>query len=203
MECNHFFFTLSKCGGKNLNILCNTFHTSQSVFRELYIKIRYSATCLRKILDFFSRIARKGGHNLEQFIVMGEVDSKRPRGRNKMVRPNQFVADHQAAWRFASRQGSDGELSLRRNSLPTKGFTTLNNVEHDMGRRVTTLLLTGARGRGAGATSRLALHEALAAAKQGCALPPPQQPAAQPRRGLRPRRLRPASPLAGAPLLRF
>ncbi|KAI5646582.1 hypothetical protein NE865_01515 [Phthorimaea operculella] len=41
-----------------------------------------STICLRRILEFFGHIARKDGRNLEQLMITGKVDGKRPRGRS-------------------------------------------------------------------------------------------------------------------------
>lgn len=70
------------CWRRMLQIPWTAFRTNVSILRELKIKTRLSTLCLRKILEFFGHIARKEGHNLEQLMVTGKVDGKRPRGRS-------------------------------------------------------------------------------------------------------------------------
>ncbi|PZC86231.1 hypothetical protein B5X24_HaOG211392 [Helicoverpa armigera] len=78
------------CWRKMLQIPWNAFRTNVSILRELNIKTRLSTICMRRILEFFGHIARKEGHNLEQLIVTGKVDGKRPRGRSPTRWSDQF-----------------------------------------------------------------------------------------------------------------
>ncbi|KAM3955865.1 uncharacterized protein ACR2FA_010206 [Aphomia sociella] len=57
------------CRRKMLQITWTAFRTNESILRELNIKNRLSTTCLRRILEFFSHIAQKDRHNLEQLMV--------------------------------------------------------------------------------------------------------------------------------------
>lgn len=70
------------CWRKMLQIPWTAFRTNASILRELSIKIRLSTICLRRILEFFGHIARKDGQHIEQLMVTGKVDGKRPRGRS-------------------------------------------------------------------------------------------------------------------------
>ena len=70
------------CWRKMLQIPWFAFRTNESILRELNVKTRLSSLCLRRILEFFGHIARKEGHNLEQLMVTGKVDGRRPRGRS-------------------------------------------------------------------------------------------------------------------------
>lgn len=72
------------CWRKMLQIPWTAFRTNESILRELKIKTRLSTTCLRRVLEFFGHIARKDGNNLEQLMVTGKVDGKRPRGRSPL-----------------------------------------------------------------------------------------------------------------------
>ncbi|CAH2218535.1 jg525 [Pararge aegeria aegeria] len=46
------------------------------------MKRRLSTTCLKRILEYFGHIARRDGDNLENIVVTGKVEGKRPRGRS-------------------------------------------------------------------------------------------------------------------------
>ncbi|CAH2238194.1 jg13028 [Pararge aegeria aegeria] len=53
--------------------------TNASILRQLKSTRRLS-TCLQRILEYFCHIARRDGDNLEEIVVSGKVEGKRPRG---------------------------------------------------------------------------------------------------------------------------
>ncbi|XP_077290894.1 uncharacterized protein LOC143914511 [Arctopsyche grandis] len=56
--------------------------TNVSILEELKIKDRLSTICLKRILQFFGHIARRGEESLEWLVVVGSVEGRRARGRS-------------------------------------------------------------------------------------------------------------------------
>jgi hypothetical protein len=56
--------------------------TNVSILEELKIKDRLSTICLKRILQFFGHIARRGEESLERLVVVGSVEGRRARGRS-------------------------------------------------------------------------------------------------------------------------
>jgi hypothetical protein len=56
--------------------------SNASILAELGVTDRLSTICLRRIVQFFSHIARRGGDNLERLVVTGSLEGRRGRGRS-------------------------------------------------------------------------------------------------------------------------
>lgn len=72
------------CWRRMLRIPWTAHRTNVSILKQLKLEKtqRLSATCLRRIMQYFGHVARRDGNNLERLIVTGKVEGKRPRGRS-------------------------------------------------------------------------------------------------------------------------
>lgn len=69
------------CWRRMLRISWTEHRTNQSIIQRLRIKERLSTICLRRILQFFGHIVRRGPDNLERLVVLGDLQGRRGRGR--------------------------------------------------------------------------------------------------------------------------
>lgn len=81
------------CWRRMLRIPWTAFRTNESILKELNIKQRMSAICLKRVLQYFGHIARKPADNLEKLIVTGKMAGTRSRGRSP-TRWSDQVAEH-------------------------------------------------------------------------------------------------------------
>lgn len=65
--------------------------TNISVIQELGTENRLYTICRRRILQYYRRINRRQGINLEKLMVQGKAETSRPRGRSPTRWANQIT----------------------------------------------------------------------------------------------------------------
>ena len=72
------------CWRRLLRIPWTEHRTNISILAELDIEVRLSAVCMRRVLQYFGHVARRGADNLEKLFITGKVQGTRSRGRAPM-----------------------------------------------------------------------------------------------------------------------
>ena len=72
------------CWRRLLRVPWTAHRTNTSILTELKIEERLSTVCMRRVLQYFGHIARRGPDNLERVFLTGSVEGNRGRGRSPM-----------------------------------------------------------------------------------------------------------------------
>lgn len=119
------------CWRRVLRVSWKEKRTNRSILEEVKVKDRLSTICLRRILQFFGHVARRGEDSLEKLIVVGAVEGKRGRGRSPTRWTDQIKsatscsvvaalrkAETREEWRRVVAQAVDTSLADRRGHDP-------------------------------------------------------------------------------------